>query len=72
MTFSNSTMSKLAIALTPQICDEIFKSEDYVIFMENRILTVIKQMFNEKISEQLVGELSLMIFDNINLEPFKK
>lgn len=72
MAFSNTTLIKLAHTITPEVCDEIFKSEEYATFMQEIIPNVINRLFGGKISEELTSELSFIIFDNINIEPFKK
>lgn len=72
MSFSNTTLSKLAKVITPDVCDAIFKDPRYAEFMQNIIPDILSELFNGKISDDLNGELSMIIFDNINIEPFKK
>lgn len=70
MTLSNKTLNNLATALTPEVVDEIFKSEEWAIFMQETIPEVIKDKLGQ-IDDELLMELSFMIFDRINIVPAK-
>lgn len=70
MTLSNKTLNNLATALTPEVVDEIFKSEEWVIFMQEAIPGIIVDKLGP-IDNEILGELSCMIFDRINIVPAK-
>lgn len=70
MTLSDKTLHNLAATLTPEVVDEIFKSEEWVDFMIQTIPGVIVDKLGP-IDDEILGELSFMIFDRINIVPAK-
>lgn len=70
MALSNKTLHNLGAALTPEVVDEIFKSEEWVDFMLQTIPGVIVDKLGP-IDDEILGELSFIIFDRINIIPAK-
>lgn len=70
MALSDKTLHNLADALTSEVVDEIFKSEEWAIFMQETIPEVITDKLGQ-IDDELLVELSFMIFDRINIIPAK-
>lgn len=70
MSLSNKTLQNLADALTSEVVDEIFKGEEWVDFMIQTIPGIIQDKLGP-IDNEILGELSFMIFDRINIIPCK-
>lgn len=71
MALSPKTLQALCKALTPEVVEEIFSSDAYVEFMMQTIPNVIHDKMGD-IDAELLGELSFMVFDNINIVPASK
>jgi hypothetical protein len=70
MALSNKTIQNLAIALTPDVIDDIFMDERWVdLLMELIPNFVAKNLQTE--DYDLVAELSTCIMDNIQMHPRK-
>lgn len=70
MALSNKTLHNLAAALTSEVVDEIFKSEEWVDFMIQTIPGIITDKLGP-IDDEILGELSFIIFGRINIIPTK-
>ena len=71
MTLSTQTLQALSKALTQEVVEEIFSSDAYVEFMMEMIPDVIQDKMGP-LDGELLGELSFMVFDNINIVPARK
>ncbi len=70
MSLSNKTVQNLAIALTPDVIDDIFADERWVDFM----MEIVPEIVAEHLQTEdcvLVVELSQCIMDNIQMRPRK-
>ena len=70
MSLSNKTIQNLAIALTPDVIDDIFMDERWVDLM----MEVVPEIVAEHLQTEdtvLVLELSQCIMDNIQMRPRK-
>lgn len=69
MALSNETTRKLAIALTPEVINEIYADERWMDFMGE----VIPEIVSDKLGSQdidMVTDISTCIMDNIVMKPF--
>lgn len=71
MALSSKTIQSLCKVITPEVIEEIFSSDAYVEFMMQTIPNVIHDKMGE-LDDELLGELSFMVFENINLVPTSK
>ena len=71
MALSNESIQALAKAITAEVVEEIFASDAYVEFMMQTIPNVICDKMGD-IDDELLGELSFMVFDNIDIVPTSK
>ena len=71
MALSDQSIRALASAITPEIVEEIFASDAYVEFMMEAIPNVIIEKMGD-IDDELLGELSFIVFDRINIVPAPK
>lgn len=71
MALSPKTFQSLCQVITPEVVEEIFSSDEYVEFMMQMIPNVIQDKMGP-LEDELLGELSFMVFDNINLVPVSK
>ena len=71
MALSAATIQALSKAITPEVVEEIFSSDEYVEFMIGLIPNVIQEKMGP-LDDELLGELSFMVFDNINIVPARK
>ena len=71
MALSDQSIRALASAITPEIVEEIFASDEYVEFMMQAIPNVIIDKMGG-IDDELLGELAFIVFDRINLVPVPK
>jgi len=70
MALSNKTIQNLAIALTPDVIDDIFMDERWVDFM----MEIVPEIVAKNLQTEdcvLVVELSQCIMDNIRMLPRK-
>jgi hypothetical protein len=70
MALSNKTIQNLAIALTPDVIDDIFMDERWVDLM----MEIVPEIVAEHLQTEdcvLVVELSQCIMDNIQMRPRK-
>ena len=66
MTLSPTTISKIADVLKPEIINYIYSSGKYAEFMQDAIIASIEAKMGE-MDEQLMFDLSMLIFDRIEL-----
>lgn len=66
MTLSPTTISKIADVLKPEIINYIYSSGKYAEFMQDAITASIEAKMGE-MDEQLMFDLSMLIFDRIEL-----
>ena len=71
MALSTKTLQSLCKVITPEVVEEIFSSDAYVEFMMNAIPNAIQEKMGP-LDGELLGELSFMVFDNINIVPASK
>jgi len=71
MALSNKALQTLSKAITEEVVEEIFSSDAYVEFMMRIIPDVIQEKMGA-LDDELLGELSFMVFDNINIVPARK
>jgi hypothetical protein len=70
MSLSNKTIQNLAIALTPDVIDDIFMDERWV----DLLMEIVPEIVAEHLQTEdtvLVLELSQCIMDNIQMRPRK-
>jgi hypothetical protein len=70
MALSNKTIQNLAIALTPDVIDDIFTDERYVELMMEVVPEIVAKNLQTE-DYDLVVELSQCIMDNIQMLPRK-
>ncbi len=70
MALSNKTIQNLAIALTPDVIDDIFMDERWVDFMMEIVPDFVAKNLQTE-DTILVLELSQCIMDNIQMHPRK-
>ncbi len=70
MSLSNKTIQNLAIALTPDVIDDIFADERWVDFMMEIVPDFVAKNLQTE-DYDLVAELSTCIMDNIQMHPRK-
>jgi hypothetical protein len=70
MALSNKTIQNLAIALTPDVIDDIFSDERYVELMMEVVPEIVAKNLQTE-DYDLVVELSQCIMDNIQMLPRK-
>ena len=71
MALSDQALQSLCEVITPEVIEEIFSSDSYVEFMMNAIPDAIQEKMGQ-LDDELLGELSFMVFDNINIVPASK
>ena len=71
MALSSKTIQSLCKVITPEVIEEIFSSDAYVEFMMNSIPNAIQEKMGP-LDDELLGELSFMVFDNISIVPASK
>jgi len=67
MTLSRQTISEIADALKPEIINYIYGHEKYAEFMQEMITYAIDVKMGE-MDDELLFDLSMLIFDRIELE----
>jgi hypothetical protein len=67
MALSNSTVSKLADALAPEVIDHIYMSDRWVEFMHEVVPDAVKEKLGD-LDDDLMFDLSMMIMDKICLK----
>ena len=67
MALSNSTIHKLAAALTPEVIEFIYKDERWVEFMMEMVPEFLDKQMGE-MDDDLMVELSQCIMDNIEIK----
>ena len=70
MSLSNKTIQNLAIALTPDVIDDIFMDERWV----DLLMEIVPEIVAEHLQTEdfdLVVELSQCVMDNIQMRPRK-
>jgi hypothetical protein len=70
MALSNKTIQNLAIALTPDVIDDIFMDERWIDFMMEIVPDFVAKNLQTE-DYDLVAELSTCIMDNIQMHPRK-
>ena len=70
MALSNSTVSKLADALVPEVIDYIYEDERWVDLLHEIIPDAIQTKLGA-VDEDLRFDLALCIMDRLILKPFK-
>ncbi len=71
MSLSNQTINNLAVALTPEVINEIYSDERWMEFM----CEIVPEIVSEKLGSEdtdLVVELAVCITDNILLTAYRK
>ncbi len=71
MALSNQTINNLAVALTPEVINEIYSDERWMEFM----CEIVPEIVSEKLGSEdtdLVVELAVCITDNILLTAYRK
>jgi hypothetical protein len=70
MALSTKTIQNLAIALTPDVIDDIFMDERWIDFMMEIVPDFVAKNLQTE-DYDLVAELSTCIMDNIQMHPRK-
>jgi len=70
MSLSNKTIQNLAIALTPDVIDDIFMDERWVDLLMEIVPEIVAEHLQTEDTD-LVVELSQCIMDNIHMSPRK-
>lgn len=70
MSLSNSTIQKLAAALTPEVIEFIYKDERWVEFMMEMVPEFLDKQMGE-MDDDLMVELSQCIMDNVEIKSYE-
>jgi hypothetical protein len=66
MAISNKAINQMARALTPEVIDALFSSDEYIEFMMDNVPVILEDKMG-KMDTDFCIELSQCIMDNINL-----
>ena len=67
MQLSTQSVSKIADALKPAVIDYIYEDEGFVEYMQTAVIEGIRNTMGD-MDEDLLFELSMLIFDRIELK----
>jgi hypothetical protein len=70
MALSDSTVSKLADALVPEVIDYIYEDQRWCEFLHEVVPDAVTTKIGG-LDEELLFELSMVIMDRIVMKPFK-
>jgi hypothetical protein len=66
MSISNKAINQMARALTPEVIEALFSSDEYIEFMMDNVPVILEDKMGEMDTDFCI-ELSQCIMDNINL-----
>ena len=66
MSISNRAINQMARALTPEVIEALFSSDEYIEFMMDNVPDILQEKMG-KMDTDFCIELSQCIMDNINL-----
>ena len=66
MPISNKAINQMARALTPEVIEALFSSDEYIEFMMDNVPVILEDKMGEMDTDFCI-ELSQCIMDNINL-----
>ena len=66
MSISNKAINQMARALTPEVIEALFSSDEYIEFMMDNVPAILEDKMG-KMDTDFCIELSQCIMDNINL-----
>ena len=66
MSISNKAINQMARALTPEVIEALFSSDEYIEFMMDNVPDILQEKMG-KMDTDFCIELSQCIMDNINL-----